>query len=62
MLYYYMHFTYILCLDQTYQKLNDPQRMSDSVYFGDMMRTLHKILAELESMNKKLDNINSKIP
>ena len=59
MLYYYMHFTYILCLDQTYQKLNDPQRMSDSVYFGDMMRTLHKILAELESMNKKLDKINS---
>ena len=48
-----------LRVDQTYLKLNDPQRMSDSVYFGDMMRTLHKILAELESMNKKLDKINS---
>ena len=33
--------------------------MTDSVYFGDMMRTLHKILAELESMNKKLDRLNS---
>ena len=53
---------YEACLDQTYQKLNNPQRMSDSVYFGDMMRTLHKILAELESMNKKLDKINPKSP
>ena len=33
--------------------------MTDSVYFGDMMRTLQKILAELESMNKKLDMLNS---
>ena len=33
--------------------------MTDSVYFGDMMRTLHKILAELESINKKLDRLNS---
>ena len=48
-----------LRVDQTYLKLNDTQRMSDSVYFGDMMRTLHKILAELEAMNKKLDKLNS---
>jgi len=34
--------------------------MADSVYFGDMMRTLHEILKELKSMNKKLDNLNSK--
>ena len=27
MLYYYIHFTYILCLDQTYQKQYDPQMM-----------------------------------
>ena len=33
--------------------------MTDSVYFGDMMRTLHEILKELKSMNKKLDEINS---
>ena len=33
--------------------------MADSVYFGDMMRTLHKILTELESMNKKLDKLSS---
>jgi len=31
--------------------------MADSVYFGDMMRTLHAILKELKSMNKKLDNL-----
>ena len=30
--------------------------MSDSVYFGDMMRTLHEILKELKLMNKKLDS------
>ena len=33
--------------------------MADSVYFGDMMRTLHEILKELKSMNKKLDSLNS---
>ncbi len=32
-------------------------RMSDSVYFGDMMRTLHEILGELKSINKKIDNL-----
>tara|TARA_B100001167_G_C16571442_1_gene212709 strand:- start:429 stop:536 length:108 start_codon:yes stop_codon:yes gene_type:complete len=32
--------------------------MSDSVYFGDMMRTLHEILGELKTMNKKLDKLN----
>jgi hypothetical protein len=31
--------------------------MSDSVYFGDMMRTLHAILEELKSINKKIDNL-----
>ena len=34
--------------------------MADSVYFGDMMRTLHEILKELKSMNKKLGEINGK--
>jgi hypothetical protein len=34
--------------------------MTDSVYFGDMMRTLHEILKELKSMNKKLDDLNLK--
>jgi hypothetical protein len=29
--------------------------MADSVYFGDMMRTLHEILEELKLMNKKMD-------
>jgi hypothetical protein len=29
--------------------------MADSVYFGDMMRTLHEILKELKLMNKKMD-------
>ena len=47
--------------DQTYQKLNDPHRMADSVYFGDMMRTLHEILAELKAMNKKLDSLKEKL-
>ena len=46
--------------DQTYLKLNDPHRMADSVYFGDMMRTLHEILDELKSMNKKLDCLKEK--
>ena len=32
--------------------------MSDSVYFGDMMRSLHEILDELKAMNKKLDKLN----
>ena len=32
--------------------------MSDSVYFGDIMRTLHEIRDELKSMNKKLDKLN----
>ena len=32
--------------------------MADSVYFGDMMRTLHEILGELKAMNKKLDKLN----
>ena len=32
--------------------------MSDSVYFGDMMRALHEILDELKAMNKKLDKLN----
>jgi mevalonate kinase len=31
--------------------------MTDSVYFGDMMRTLHEILDELKLMNKKLDKL-----
>ena len=31
--------------------------MTDSVYFGDMMRTLHEILDELKLMNKKLDKV-----
>tara|TARA_B100001750_G_C15007515_1_gene350513 strand:+ start:88 stop:195 length:108 start_codon:yes stop_codon:yes gene_type:complete len=31
--------------------------MTDSVYFGDMMRTLWKILEELKEMNKKLDDL-----
>jgi mevalonate kinase len=34
--------------------------MADSVYFGDMMRTLHEILDELKLMNKKLDDLKSK--
>jgi len=34
--------------------------MADSVYFGDMMRTLHEILKELKPMNKKLGEINGK--
>ena len=34
--------------------------MSDSVYFGDMMRTLHAILEELKLMNKKLEDLKSK--
>ena len=34
--------------------------MSDSVYFGDMMRTLHEILKELKSMNGKLDKLDFK--
>ena len=29
--------------------------MADSVYFGDMMRTLHEILKELKLMNQKMD-------
>ena len=33
--------------------------MSDSVYFGDMMRTLHEILKELKSMNEKLDKLDT---
>ena len=33
--------------------------MSDSVYFGDIMRTLHEILKELKSMNKKLDKMST---
>ncbi len=32
--------------------------MADSVYFGDMMRTLHEILDELKTMNKKLDKLS----
>jgi len=35
--------------------------MTDSVYFGDMMRTLHEILNELKSMNKKLDSLKEKL-
>ena len=35
--------------------------MSDSVYFGDIMRTLHEILKELKSMNKKLEKLNSTV-
>ena len=35
--------------------------MADSVYFGDMMRTLHEILAELKAMNKKLDSLKEKL-
>jgi hypothetical protein len=31
--------------------------VADSVYFGDMMRTLHAILEELKSINKKIDNL-----
>ena len=31
--------------------------MTDSVYFGDMMWTLHEILDELKIMNKKLDKL-----
>ena len=34
--------------------------VADSVYFGDMMRTLHAILEELKSMNKKIDKIIEK--
>ena len=34
--------------------------MSDSVYFGDMMRTLHAILEELKLMNKKMDKLIEK--
>ena len=34
--------------------------MADSVYFVDMMRTLHEILDELKLMNKKLDDLKSK--
>ena len=34
--------------------------MTDSVYFGDMMRTLHEILDELKAMNKKLDSLKEK--
>ena len=33
--------------------------MSDSVYFGDIMRTLHE--KELKSMNKKLEKLNTTI-
>jgi hypothetical protein len=33
--------------------------MTDSVYFGDMMRTLHEIRDELKSINKKLDSLCS---
>jgi len=29
----------------------------DSVYFADMMRTLHQILTELQSINTKLDRL-----
>ena len=29
--------------------------MADSVYFGDMMRTLHEMLKELKLMNQKMD-------
>ena len=31
--------------------------MSDSTYFGDMMRTLWEIRDELKTMNKKLDEL-----
>ena len=31
--------------------------MADSVYFGDMMRTLHEILKELKLMNQKMDRL-----
>ena len=31
--------------------------MADSVYFGDMMRTLHEILKELKLMNHKIDRL-----
>jgi len=34
--------------------------VADSVYFGDMMRTLHAILKELKLMNKKIDKIIEK--
>ena len=34
--------------------------MADSVYFGDMMRTLHAILGELKLMNKKMDKLIEK--
>ena len=35
--------------------------MSDSVYFGDIMRPLHEILKELKPMNKKLEKLNTTI-
>ena len=35
--------------------------MGDSVYFGDIMRTLHEILKELKPMNKKLEKLNSTV-
>ena len=35
--------------------------MSDSVYFGDIMRILHEILKELKSMNKKLEKLNTTV-
>ena len=31
--------------------------MADSVYFGDMMRTLHEILKELKLMNQKMGRL-----
>ena len=34
--------------------------VADSVYFGDMMRTLHEILEELKLMNKKMDKLIEK--
>ena len=34
--------------------------MSDSTYFGDMMRTLWEIRDELISINKKLDKLTEK--
>ena len=47
--------------DTTHKRKNSQRiglaTMADSVYFGDMMRTLHKILDELKLMNKKLDKL-----
>ena len=34
--------------------------MSDSIYFGDMMRTLWEIRDELKTVNKKLDQLIEK--